>query len=360
MLQQITGIIKVRKLRGTVNNTARPVFSLNDWWSGKYQEQMNKHLNDSFGFRPLFVQLNNQLDYSLARKIHANDVVEGKAKCLYEEGYIKALYGKDFMGNTVARNKLYKLKAIQDTLGKLGKTVVLVLAPSKARFYREFLPITYDTQTAKISNYETIKKNAQQIGINVLDFNGWFLKLKKDSAHYLLFSKQGIHWTKMGALLATDSLSHYLGTNRNVEIARLRINKMNYEIHPSKEQERDLFFGMNVIFPTVEERFNEPDYVFATKNAATKKEKAIFIGDSFLWTWYYIDYFNQTFDDWAFWYYYRELWTKNINAGSMKNYDYKKQLLAADVIVVLNTEVNLAGLGNGFIEETYEMFYGSK
>ena len=120
----------------------------------------------------------------------------GTHHCLYQEPYINAYYGEDFAGYKTIRERSIKLKAIQDTFAKLGKSLVLVYAPNKAAYYPEYFPEHRVHDKKGVTNLEEYRRMADSLGINQIDMNAWFISMKK-TTHELLFSKQGIHWDRI-------------------------------------------------------------------------------------------------------------------------------------------------------------------
>ncbi len=90
MIQHVTEFFSVNPLSGAVQNALPAEFSLKSWMDGTYQVQSDKYLNDGFGFRPSFVRLHNQLQFSLFSIPYANGVLIGKESYLYESSYIRA------------------------------------------------------------------------------------------------------------------------------------------------------------------------------------------------------------------------------------------------------------------------------
>lgn len=136
-IQHSLHLVGEKSLRGAVNYAPDISFEKKEWFQGKYQEEKEKYLNDGFGFRSFFVRLNNQIRYSLFNKANANGVIIGKENYLYEENYIKAYYGQDFIGKEKIEERFIQLKFIQDTLQKLNKSLLLVYASGKASFFSE-------------------------------------------------------------------------------------------------------------------------------------------------------------------------------------------------------------------------------
>ncbi|MBL7711160.1 MAG: hypothetical protein JNL13_01795, partial [Chitinophagaceae bacterium] len=86
------------QLAGAVETAANTGLSAKSWWEGSYQEKKSLYANDNIGFRSWLIKVNNQVDYSLLRKVHTREVVIGKNCCLFEKGYIEKRCGSDYKG----------------------------------------------------------------------------------------------------------------------------------------------------------------------------------------------------------------------------------------------------------------------
>jgi len=358
LLEQNLQFIESGKLLGVVASNPAEPFSWAKWKDGSFQAQMNLHLNDSFGFRPDLVRLNNQLDFSVFRKLHAHDVKMGKNHVFFEMTYVHEYKDTSAQNELIAREKLTKLKKIQDTLEKAGKTVVLVYAPSKAYFFTNDFPDDISPQTGAGTAYHSFRRIGDSLGINQIDCNGWFLKIK-DTARCTVVSKQGIHWTYYGALIAADSIARYIEAQRHIKMPHMTWDKIKAE--SAYDQENDLVNGLNLIFPLEHEDYYHPEIKHIKPEGAVKP-KIIFFGDSYLWTFAYNNVFNEYSDDWEFWYYFNEFWTTKSMGGqepvrNESTSDWQKKLMEKDCLVILYTEPNLLNLGNGFIEKAYDHFY---
>ena len=108
---------------------------------------------------PDLIRLNNQLDFSLFKKIHSEwRLLGGDNSCIFQDVYIYSYLGRDFDGYPYILEKVRKLKAIQDTLGKLGKSLIFVQSPCKAFYYPEYFPGRYKDTVRCTTNYETYKR----------------------------------------------------------------------------------------------------------------------------------------------------------------------------------------------------------
>src|SRR4030042_2318806 len=112
-IQKHTGIVHEIGLKGAIVPVAKPDFTMRGWFDASCQEKMETYLNESFGLRNYFVRINNQIAFTFFRKAKASGVIIGKEKYLYEENYIRAYYGLDFIGEDSILHRMQKLKYVQ-------------------------------------------------------------------------------------------------------------------------------------------------------------------------------------------------------------------------------------------------------
>ncbi|MCW3123294.1 MAG: sugar O-acetyltransferase precursor [Flavipsychrobacter sp.] len=124
-IQQCVPFVHEDWLMGYYNITNDTPFSFDQWFDGSYQQKKESFVNDRVGFRPGFVRLKDQVDYSIFSKINYGGAVLGKKNDFYYIEYILAYNGHDYSSNSFIRAKLLKLKALQDTFSRLGKTMVV-------------------------------------------------------------------------------------------------------------------------------------------------------------------------------------------------------------------------------------------
>lgn len=362
-LQQNLAFFKSGDLTGAYTNTVNPSFRWNKWWDGSYQTQKNAYLNDNAGCRQDLVRVNNQLDYSLFKKFHTGEgLLLGKNDCFFQEYYINEYKGLDFAGDEVIKNELIKLKKIQDTLEKLGKTFVFVFAPSKAWYFPEYFPAVFDTvKTRKQTNYKIFKQYSDSFKINTIDFNGWFMAMK-DTTKELLFSKLGIHWTTYGALISEDSMVKYIDVHRHISMPRPMWNAVEHT-DEARNYDDDLAQWLNIIVKLKMDRLAYP-IVNYEQDANKTRPKTIFIGDSFFWPWVKCHFMDESTNDWEYWYYFNVVWNaKSLNEGhplcKIKDYDWPKALLNTECIIMLFNSANFKNLNcsDCLIDQMYNNYY---
>lgn len=350
LIEKRTNFIKLPKLEGAFAPSAKNIKpTIKGWFNGTYQPAKEEYFKDSLGFRSTLIRIHNQLEYSLFNKVNAKDVIVGKDNYLFEEHYIAGYYGTDFAGIDSINNTMYRLRFINDTLKKLHKSLLLIIAPSKACFYPEYIPDRYKT-TVTNTNYDCFIKQIKESGIDAIDFNADFIK-NKYTSKYPLEPIYGVHWSMYGAALAGDSIVKYIEKERNIQMPRA-IWK-NIRVGKGDQFDVDMENAMNLLFPLRGPLMAYPEIKFE-KDSTKTRPNVLVIGDSFYWglvAGYDIgNGFSKKSD---FWYYYKKL-----EHGSVTRTQLKDELAKEDEIIILATAHNWGVIGWGFIEDTYNLFKG--
>src|SRR5436190_6040073 len=122
------------------------------WFSGDYSRIKEKWWLENFGLRNYYICLNNQINWELFRKAQTYNVLNGKDDYLFEYEYIEGYYGRDFVGRDSLNSLCFKLKKLQDTLARMNKLLLPVLAVGKASYFPERIPDAYKSKPS-VSNY---------------------------------------------------------------------------------------------------------------------------------------------------------------------------------------------------------------
>ncbi len=360
MLQKAFPFIKSAPLSGGYQNSADVEFKPDKWFDGSYWDGKSKYLNDHLGFRPDFVRVNNQLDYSLFRKIRVGWKLLGDDSSLCQDTYIYSYLGRDFDGYPYIQEKVTKLKALQDTLARVGKSLIFVYAPSKAYYYPEHIPKKLRDTARGITNLETYKRLGDAAGVNQIDFNAWLPAMKYESKE-LLYPRQGFHWSVYGSLLAADSLIRYIERLRNIHMVHPVWERIEHTMQ-ARDKDDDIAKSMNLVVPFTKETFSYPVVRFAGDKTAVKP-RVIYVGDSFLFQWMRQWVMENVNSDWQIWYYNRELINRTYNEDACQPFNDEyvfEQVGKADVIVIMFTSPNLSKMSNNFVEKMYDHFYAAK
>lgn len=352
LFQQLTDVPHKRKLRGYATLAEVPEFSFRDWFSSEYQSQAQKALNDRFGFRRTFVMINNQLCYSLYKKVFVNGVIIGKENYSYHKGYIDGYYGLDFRGDSVWKEKARKLKVVQDSLAARGTQLLVSLAAGKGSYYPEYFPESYLSEKGR-TNAEAMSELFTEAGVNFLDFNTWFTAMK-DTSRYCLYPRTGIHWSVYGMALAADSLIKRTEALTGLNVAPFTWDSVSVS-NNYRSSDRDIEDGLNLIFRVNRDLMAYPEIQYP--EVEHDSVRAIVIGDSFFWGLYNMGIIDRAFYKSEFWYYYKRIYAKHLDDFILpENVNKLDKFLDADIIILLSTEATHIRFPWGFAEEAYALF----
>lgn len=343
---------EIMPLRGHIERVERPAFNFADWFNSSYQTKMDKRTQNKFGFRSVFIRIKNQIDYTFFDEIHAREVVEGKGGLLYEEAYIKSYLGKSFIGEEAIIKKAERMKLLQDTLAQMDKSLIIVLAAGKATFYPDYFPVEYDTLEKTRNNYQAYHEQLINNKVDFIDFNDWFLQIK-DTSQYLLYPKQGTHWSKYAECLVADSLIKYIDHKQQKDVPDLIINGIQLNTKP-QFRDKDLEDGMNLIFDLDREPLAYPNFYF---DADTEKNlNALIVADSYYWGLHNMYFSSSVFKEASFWFYNNDYYTAKGESGKVADLDTIKETLDSDVIILIATEATLDSFPWSYLNILYKHF----
>jgi len=350
--QQISRFPKVAGLKGYFVKERKPVYSTINFKNGAFQDSLTRYVENNIGYRSDLVRINNTLDFRLFNVIHAHDVIFGKKDYLFEIGYIDSALGHDFLGEEEICEKVKKAKYIQDCFRKMDKSLVIIVAPGKGAYHKELIPDEYFNNHDTITNYEVFIDKADQIGLSLLDFHGWFLSMK-DTTSYPLYPPYGIHWSQYGMIRCFDSLVDYLSKNGNYHLRDFDW----YDVSLEKKYDKsdyDLGRALNIFGQIKGESLGYPKVKYGSKEGCDQPS-LIAISDSYFWSWYSKGYISEYFTKGNFLYYYNELYGKGLNKPLIvEDLDRISLVLEHDITLVMATEGNLKIFAYGFIDEMYD------
>lgn len=351
-IQQYTGIFPEKPLKGAITEPVKPKLTLKSWFDDSFQQTYDDYLEQSIGFRPFLIRVNNQIAYSLLDTALANGVVIGKKNCLYEINYIRAYEGMDFVGEDLINGQVAKAKWIQDKLTAENKHFMVVFAPGKGSFFPEYIPDKYRQRKPGHevkTNYDFYAKAFRKSGVNFLDFNRWFVQMK-DTSRYPLYSKTGIHWSLYGVALAVDSLVKYMEKTATIDMVDFGWDGIELSDKP-RDTDNDIANGMNLLFPIRTGTMAYPKLRFTDKPGQVKPN-VIVVGDSYYWNIMGSGISARLFGDNNFWFYYREAHNPNYKEPKqISTLNILDEIRKQDFIIVMLTDANLFKFPFGFFDD---------
>ncbi len=330
-------------------------FTWKSWLDGSFQDDYNKRLEQHIGFRNTLVRINNQLSYSVFNEANAEGVIVGRNSQLFEEDYLKEYTGQYFVGEEVWKRKAIQLKAVQDTLARLGKSLVVVFEPGKGSFYPELAPPKYQNLKKTISNYDALTSQLKASGVNILDLNQYFLSIK-GKTEFPLFPQCGTHWSYYGAALAADTTIRYLEKLRGIDLPEMRIVR-NEILDTTRHPDYDIGLAMNLIFRIPHPKTANP-IIRIDQGPLKTKPDVLIIGDSFYFNWLNNRIPTETFGSCDFWYYNKNITRSDgSKAGVAQDLDFRNEIMKRDLVIIMITERFLHAFAWGFDEQLYDLFY---
>jgi hypothetical protein len=345
------GFIHSDPLNGAYTVPELPVASWTSWFRGQFQADYDKAYEQNVGFREDLVRLNNQLNYSLFNFTTAKSVVVGKNGYLMEQGYIDGCLGTDFVDSNWVRLRMLKTKYVQEELEKRGKHLLVILAPGKASFYKEFIPERFHPEKKRLTNYKLVSGMLNELNIDHIDFNGYFLAQKYKSP-YPLYPKQGIHWSTYGAAIAMDSVLKYLRIREGIDLPQMKIRKVEWS-DKLKDSDYDIGSGMNLIFQLPFDTMAYPEIEFEP-DTHKFRPRVLTIGDSYYWQLVWLGLHHYSFKESDFWYYNKMDYNDNGSQRPISGADVPAAINEKDLIIIIQTEAFYSDIGMGFIDSAYE------
>lgn len=356
-IQRREQFIHTHMLWGAYTPATNPDFFDSFWFSGDYQLQKTRWINETNGFKNDFVRLYNQIDFSLFGLPHATGIIVGKKRYLYYVEGIFNLTGRNVFDSSYYSSTANRYKRLQEFLmDRHGIPLLLILAPDKASFYPEYIPSRFLKNTKTPTKYSSWVHALEDAQVPYLDFNRYF-RLMKDTSRYHLYPKNGSHWSSYGALLAFDSLHRYLQKKYNIRLPD-RIQEGVNTTQELFDDNRDLSRTLNLIWEPAHPSMDYATYYF-TPLDTLKKLNLLVVGDSYFWQWIHPGIIQNNFSHYHFWYYnqgvYPESKKKYLNAYTL---DLHETIPHYDLILLLQSTGAYLDIGYGFIERACcEFFY---
>lgn len=355
LLQATLRVLPKASLGGVESKSRKPEFTAGSWFTGKYQPKYEKWLNDNISLRSYFVRTYNQVYFSLFGKIPASrgtQVVIGKDFWLFESVYVNAYQRNGDTPDAKLRKIVADLRTLQEKMKARGKTLVLVIAPSKVEIYPEHLPdglIKKDRRQLRTER-DRILPLLDENGINYIDAHRIFLE-KKKTQPYPLFSTGGTHWNYYGAGIIVEQLMGRIGTCLGKKVPNIQCKSVNIDRIPFNTDNDlgallNIWFSKRLVGPQVHPVFERKEGEYSPN--------ILCIGDSFLFTLTDIIGAERLSSRCDIFFYFKRRFVPLDNAGAEKvdpdTIDWDNELLSRDAVIIEISEYWLPDIGFGFVK----------
>lgn len=346
-------------LIGLVISDEKPKYSLVNWMDGSYQKLSEDYNNDHWAYKEILVRLNNQFYYKAFNQIRVNGFVIGKDNYVFSESYIFSAFGDDLIKEEKVITQLQKAKLVQDSLKKKGIDLLLVYAPGKGSFCKEFIEDKYKHNFQK-TNLNLYISNSKRLGLNYLDLNKYFEKLKSISPHPL-FPKYGHHWSNYAECLAVDTIIKHMEKLHSCDLPDLFWNNIEV-VDSARGRDADVLKSMNLLSnPNQNMKLAYPEIQFED-DSLKNTTRVLTISDSYWYGPVYMGVGQNCFAGGQFWYYCNKVVPSPRQGEKVEVWelDFKKEIESNQVIMILYSDGNLPMFGNTFIDNAYELYTSPK
>jgi len=346
-------------LIGIVISDEKPKYSLVNWMDGSYQKLSEDYNNDHWAYKEILVRLNNQFYYKAFNQIRVNGFVIGKDNYVFSESYIFSAFGDDLIKEEKVITQLQKAKLVQDSLKKKGIDLLLVYAPGKGSLCKEFIEDKYK-HNFQNTNLNLYISNSKRLGLNYLDLNKYFEKLKSISPHPL-FPKHGHHWSNYAECLAVDTIIKHMEKLHSCDLPDLFWNNIEV-VDSARGRDADVLKSMNLLSnPNQNMKLAYPEIQFED-DSLKNTTRVLTISDSYWYGPVYMGVGQNCFAGGQFWYYCNKVVPSPRQGEKVEVWelDFKKEIESNQIIMILYSDGNLPMFGNSFIDNAYELYTSPK
>lgn len=355
VLQRLFMFVPEHTLKGVVVTVHRPVWSLSDWLTGAWQTNFEQWWNARLGFRGALIKTVNQINFSVFNEVSSGGnvkIVLGKNNMLYEKGYIANYHGREAVPLAVLETQVARLQSLQAKLKQRGIVLLLVISPSKASVYPEYLPrvFAHKRPGTPATDYERIKPLLEKAEINLVDGTE-FLLAKKKVLPDLLFPHGGTHWSYYGACVVQSEIMRTLQNSLNRPLRQLDCEPIAVDNNPIGT-DRDLSELLNLWEEGAIDGPTPHPRLAVSGTAQAFQPRVAAIGDSFIWTLAGVAEPGKLYQEHDIYYYFesRRRYPAASEPHIREKINWSKDFFSKDVIIIEINEVAVSTIGYGFVE----------
>lgn len=344
-----------RPLAGAETEPERPpAGGLRPWLDGSRQGHLERRLDRGLRMRPWLVRTHNQLRLTLFGQVRpgGTPIVRGRENWLFEKAYLDRYNRSVRLAESRLRGEVERLRRLDALLAARGTTLVVLIAPSKAEVYPDYLPEDWirPGRERRRTAYDLIAPLLAAPGLAVVDGHRILLERRRSSP-VPLFPRGGTHWSHYGAALVVEQLLRAVdrrGPGRFVlaEVTGHRVDDAVWGTDADLARLLNLWHEKPFVGPQVHP-------VVRVVREDRRVPKVLFVGDSFSLTPLRIMTEEGLAEPGDTLYYFRR--RISFPGGGSEpidpaSFDVARALEGIDVLVVETGEYYLPDIGFGFVE----------
>jgi hypothetical protein len=352
LLPPAAGLPEWAPLAGVEQEIGREALTARSWWSGAFQQSFEAWFARRLPLRAHLVRTDNQANLSLFGRVRTGGtaISIGRENWLYEQVYVRPYNRPARTDPAGVEENVGALRRLRDLLERRGVALVLVIAPSKAEIYPEYLtPELTRGRIARRSPYELMAPRLAAAGLDLVDGHRLFLE-ERARGGALLFARGGTHWNHYGASLVVGRILAALERRRPGRFVQLQLRgaRVDDEVWST---DNDLGELLNVWHRAP---FRGPQTHPVLERAAAGRElpRLLFVGDSFSLTLATImeeERLARPSD--VLYYFKRRLRYPGPASAPLAGarFDAAREVAGLDAVVIVTSETTLPRVGFGFV-----------
>jgi len=341
-LSDLLGLKEPHPLDGESTKLEMPDMSIESVWNGDCQFGIDEYLRTNFLLRGLAIRTRNEIDYSLFSEQHARSVITGQEGYLFEENYIFAALGLDSIPTD---SVIARVDRVSELSNSSGVPFLVVLAPGKGSYYREFLPLRFLEKDGIVEDRMfKVWSSISNDKLNVLDLQSHFAEVPN------VFPKNGIHWCEWVQVEAINLMSDALVKilPDSLKPAHLVIDST-YTSFDMEGTDEDIERGLN-LWRDLEDLETKYYSTHWEEVPLESRPRVLIMGDSYAWGPVNRGLLSHGYRSSEFWFYNAgvhgpSIENKGASPQSIHGFttraEFEKVLSTFDAVVLLSTDANL-------------------
>lgn len=360
-------LIKTPKLKGAIIEKEKPKFSLRGYLKGSYQKDLEEWYNDNFYLRNNFIKLYSRLKFNIFDKSSLPGAIKGKEGMLFEPDYVDEYLGlRKTTSDKDLKKLVHNIDEIRKVCNKFGKEFYLIITPSKAHFYHEYLPeravregTLHKDRQGKNRDYYRFLNILNSTDIKYFD-SVKYIEDNNKLFNTSLYSKYGTHWTFVTAAKVLNGFIDYINKTSRLDLTNIYVDDVLESNKSFNEEDVDIQSVLN--FKSKEKyKFQSP--IVKSEKKDTRNMPNIFIeGGSFNWQLIKYLRMNRVVNEMDFMFYkkfvrrykFQQMINEQVsidkNNKELSNAYLDRYLPNKDMIILEVNQTALNNMGEGFIE----------
>lgn len=323
------------------------------WWNGSAQEEIEYRMATTSLLARWTVPVRNHMDLHVFHRINLAGHFIGREETLFATVDVASFQGSDALPIGSVLEQVHKAVVVRDSLQRRGIQLVFVLAPGKASTMPERLPPAIKAAEPGTTNYERFAAALDSAGLPLVDMERWFQELK-NTAPYPLYPRYGSHWSSYAECLALDSIIRYVEGRLPHPLPHLTWSTVELD-RTARMRDADVASKAGVWRLSHQDTLAYPAVGFTAPPHA-RAVRGMVIGDSYARGFRTLGVMDTVFVGGPYWYYYNSREPGDRSTPEIWELDLEQEILQHKVIILLANPANLSSLGNGFIDDAYDLF----